>query len=75
MGQGTLYRHFPSREALLAEVYRRDVEELVAAASALLAEHDPPGALARWFDRVPGKLLVESEAERVTLVDREREAP
>ncbi|MEU9556454.1 TetR/AcrR family transcriptional regulator [Streptomyces fumanus] len=52
VGQGTLYRNFPSREALLAEVYRRDVEELVAAASALLAEHEPVDALRRWLDRV-----------------------
>ncbi|MET0132476.1 MAG: TetR/AcrR family transcriptional regulator [Kibdelosporangium sp.] len=52
VGQGTLYRHFPTREDLLAEVYRHDVEELVAAAPALLAEHDPVVALARWFDRV-----------------------
>jgi AcrR family transcriptional regulator len=52
VGQGTLYRHFPTREDLLAEVYREDVEELVAAAPALLAEHRPVTALARWFDRV-----------------------
>jgi AcrR family transcriptional regulator len=52
VGQGTLYRHFPTREALLAEVYRRDVDDLVAAAPALLAAHDPMTALARWFDRV-----------------------
>jgi AcrR family transcriptional regulator len=52
VGQGTLYRHFPTREDLLAEVYREDVDELVAAASALLAEHGPLTALARWFDRV-----------------------
>ncbi|MGW4983046.1 TetR/AcrR family transcriptional regulator [Streptomyces mirabilis] len=52
VGQGTLYRHFPNREALLAEVYRRDVEELVAAASALLAEHEPVKALRHWLDRV-----------------------
>lgn len=52
VGQGTLYRHFPTREHLLAEVYRHDVEELVAAAPLLLAEHDPVTALARWFDRV-----------------------
>ena len=32
VGQGTLYRHFPTREDLLAEVYRHDVDELVAAA-------------------------------------------
>ncbi|GAA3263150.1 TetR/AcrR family transcriptional regulator [Nonomuraea helvata] len=52
VGQGTLYRHFPTREDLLAEVYRQDVDELVAAAPKLLAEHDPITALARWLDRV-----------------------
>lgn len=52
VGQGTLYRHFPTREALLAEVYREDVDALVAAAPALLAEHAPIDALARWFRRV-----------------------
>lgn len=52
VGQGTLYRHFPNREALLAEVYRRDVEELVTAAPALLAEHEPVEALRRWLDQV-----------------------
>ena len=52
IGQGTLYRHFPTREELLAEVYRREVEELVAAAPALLATHEPLEALAAWFDRV-----------------------
>jgi AcrR family transcriptional regulator len=52
VGQGTLYRHFPTREDLLAEVYREDVDELVAAAPVLLAEHEPLTALARWFDRV-----------------------
>ncbi|MGI5222374.1 TetR/AcrR family transcriptional regulator [Nocardia sp. CA-290969] len=52
VGQGTLYRHFPTREDLLAAVYRRDVEELVTAASVLLAENEPVTALALWFDRV-----------------------
>lgn len=52
VGQGTLYRHFPTRENLLAEVYREDVGELVSAAPALLAEHEPLTALARWLDRV-----------------------
>jgi AcrR family transcriptional regulator len=54
VGQGTLYRHFPTREDLLAEVYTEDVGELVAAAPALLAEHEPLTALARWLDRVAG---------------------
>jgi AcrR family transcriptional regulator len=52
VGQGTLYRHFPTREDLLAEVYREDVAELVAAVPALLADHEPLAALAAWFDRV-----------------------
>ncbi|MBO2464919.1 TetR/AcrR family transcriptional regulator [Actinomadura sp. LCR2-06] len=52
IGQGTLYRHFPTREDLLAEVYRREVEELVAEAPRLLAAHRPLDALAAWFDRV-----------------------
>jgi AcrR family transcriptional regulator len=52
VGQGTLYRHFPTREDLLAEVYREDVGQLVAAAPALLAEHEPLTALALWFDLV-----------------------
>ena len=45
VGQGTLYRHFPTRDELLAEVYREDVGELVAAAPALLAGHQPLAAL------------------------------
>ncbi|EWM11982.1 transcriptional regulator, TetR family [Kutzneria sp. 744] len=52
IGQGTLYRHFPTREDLLAEVYRREVGELVAMAAPLLVTHEPLDALAAWFDRV-----------------------
>ena len=52
VGQGTLYRHFPSREALLIAVYRHDLDELVAAAPVLLAEHGPVEALRRWFERL-----------------------
>src|SRR6476469_8152149 len=52
VGQGTLYRHFPTRADLLIEFYRADGDELVATADALLAEHDPLTALHRWFDRV-----------------------
>lgn len=52
IGQGTLYRHFPTREDLLVEVYQREVQELVEAAPHLLETHRPPNALAAWFDRV-----------------------
>jgi AcrR family transcriptional regulator len=52
VGQGTLYRHFPSREALLIAVYRHDLDELVDAAPVLLREHMPEEALRRWFERL-----------------------
>ncbi|WP_419702680.1 TetR/AcrR family transcriptional regulator [Promicromonospora sp. NFX87] len=52
VGQGTLYRHFPTREALLVEVYRQEVDELVALAPRLLGTAEPVDALAQWFDRV-----------------------
>ncbi|MGW6529265.1 TetR/AcrR family transcriptional regulator [Streptomyces venezuelae] len=52
VGQGTMYRHFPSREALLLAVYRTDVEALIAAAARLLAEHEPLDALRLWLTRL-----------------------
>jgi len=52
VGQGTLYRHFPSREALLIAVYRHDLDELVDAAPVLLREHGPGEALRQWFERL-----------------------
>ena len=52
VGQGTLYRHFPTREHLLAQVYREEMAELVDAVPALLAEHAPLEALTLWLDRL-----------------------
>ena len=52
VGQGTLYRNFPTREALLAEVYRADVDQLVASAPDLLAKHDAATAFRLWLDNV-----------------------
>lgn len=52
VGPGTLYRHFPNREALMLAVYRQDVRELVDAAPALLAGHPPFEALRLWFARL-----------------------
>lgn len=49
VGSGTLYRHFPNREALLETVYRDDVVALATRADAL-AQTLPPGeALAAWM--------------------------
>jgi AcrR family transcriptional regulator len=49
VGIGTLYRHFPTREAMLAAVYRREVEQLTASAETLLAQRPPAGALEAWL--------------------------
>jgi AcrR family transcriptional regulator len=52
VGPGTLYRHFPSREALVLAVYRYDVQKLADSATELLASHPPLRALRLWFDRL-----------------------
>jgi len=49
VGIGTLYRNFPTREALLEAVYRREVERLAEAAERLLKAHPPIEALRAWF--------------------------
>jgi AcrR family transcriptional regulator len=52
VGPGTLYRHFPNREALVLAVYRYDVEQLADAATELLSGLPPIEALRLWFDRL-----------------------
>ena len=49
VGPGTLYRHFPSREALLAAVYRDDVEIMAKRAGELAGTLPPFEALAAWL--------------------------
>jgi AcrR family transcriptional regulator len=49
VGIGTLYRHFPTRDALLAAVYRREVDQLSLAADTLLTELEPVAALEAWL--------------------------
>ncbi|BBA97622.1 putative TetR family transcriptional regulator [Actinacidiphila reveromycinica] len=49
VGAGTLYRHFPTREALVLEVHRHDVDRLVASVPGTLAAHAPLDALRTWF--------------------------
>jgi AcrR family transcriptional regulator len=49
VGIGTLYRHFPTREAVVEAVYRREVEQLSEAVPQLLASHSPAEALHRWM--------------------------
>ena len=49
VGIGTLYRHFPTREALFEAVYRREVDQLGDLADELGKDADPVDALRRWL--------------------------
>jgi AcrR family transcriptional regulator len=61
VGVGTLYRHFPTREVLLQDVYRSELEKL-AAASRKLEEMPPIEALRSWLfmfvDAIAAKQLI-----------------
>jgi AcrR family transcriptional regulator len=49
IGAGTLYRHFPTREALILAVYQHDVQRLVDSVPAVLASSAPLDAFRLWF--------------------------
>jgi AcrR family transcriptional regulator len=49
VGIGTLYRHFPTRQALLESVYRDQVELLARRADDLMTADSPADALADWL--------------------------
>jgi AcrR family transcriptional regulator len=49
VGIGTLYRHFPTRQALLEAVYRDQVDALSARAAELMQAESPGAALADWL--------------------------
>jgi AcrR family transcriptional regulator len=51
VGIGTLYRHFPTREALIEAVYHNEVDQLCDSVAVLLAELPPDAALAEWMER------------------------
>lgn len=62
VGAGTLYRHFPSREALLEAVYRAEVEKLAEAAEGFGQTLPPAEALRAWLllfiDHLATKLVI-----------------
>jgi AcrR family transcriptional regulator len=49
VGAGTLYRHFPTRDALIEAVYRSEVEKLAAAGRSFSAAMGPIEALRSWM--------------------------
>ena len=82
VGIGTLYRHFPTREALVEAVYAAELDDVAGSAPALLARLPPDAALRAWMDRyaefsarkrgMMGTLRAGWSAGRVTPRTRER---
>jgi AcrR family transcriptional regulator len=62
IGPGTLYRHFPTRDALIEAVYRTEVEKLAAAEQRFAATMLPLEGLRAWMllfiEHVSGKRLI-----------------
>ncbi len=69
VGPGTLYRHFPTREALIEAVYRNEVDKLTAAAQRYADTLAPLEALRAWMllliDHVSKKTLILPAMESV----------
>jgi AcrR family transcriptional regulator len=62
VGAGTLYRHFPTRDALIEAVYRSEVEKLAAAGRSFAAAMPPVEALRSWMllfvDHIAAKHII-----------------
>ncbi len=69
VGPGTLYRHFPTRDALIEAVYRTEVEKLAAAQRELSASLPPIEALRAWMmlfvDYIATKQIIASALNSV----------
>ncbi|MEU5088751.1 TetR/AcrR family transcriptional regulator [Streptomyces sp. NPDC021356] len=52
VGQGTFYRNFPNREALVLEIYRHEMQQVSESAAELLECRPPDRALREWMDRL-----------------------
>ncbi|WP_460105152.1 TetR/AcrR family transcriptional regulator [Streptomyces sp. YKOK-J1] len=52
VGQGTFYRNFPNREALVLEIYRHEIQQVADSAAQLLRTRPPEEALRAWMDRL-----------------------
>jgi len=61
VGIGTLYRHFPTREALVEAVYWKELAALCGSAASLLAALPPDRALRAWMDRFAGYVAAKRE--------------
>jgi AcrR family transcriptional regulator len=75
VGSGTLYRHFPTREELLVEVYRSEMEKLAAAGKKFAQSMAPVEALRAWLllfvDAIAAKQLI-APALNALIVDHKK---
>jgi AcrR family transcriptional regulator len=69
VGIGTLFRHFPTKEALLAAVYHARLQRLAARAAGLTAAADPGAAFFEYF-----RSVVEQSGPKAALADALAEA-
>jgi AcrR family transcriptional regulator len=74
VGIGTLYRHFPNRQALLEAVYVNEVEDLAATAAGL-EDLEPWDALVAWLRRFVAYLSTKQALAHELLEYVDRDAP
>jgi AcrR family transcriptional regulator len=74
VGIGTLYRHFPTRQALVEALYLDEVEE-VCRSAAELDDGDPWEALNRWFQRFIGYIATKQALAHELLNYLDYDAP
>jgi AcrR family transcriptional regulator len=74
VGIGTVYRHFPNRQALLEALYVNEVEE-VCCSAARLDDADPWQALNDWFERLIGYLATKKALAAELLNYLDADAP
>jgi AcrR family transcriptional regulator len=75
VGIGTLYRHFPNRQALLEALYLDEVEEVCRAAAELEDGADPWEALNGWFERFIAYIATKRALAHELLNYLEQDAP
>jgi AcrR family transcriptional regulator len=79
VGIGTLYRHFPTRDALVEAVFHDRIDELQALAEELLTSDAPTDALATWLhaqlEQASTCQGLAAEAMLVMLADRGQPSP
>jgi AcrR family transcriptional regulator len=74
VGVGTVYRHFPTPEALVLAVYRREVQHLVDVVPSLLETNTPEQAFRAWTGHLGRYMMTKrglADALRAATTDRE----